>query len=199
MLVDTGQPIYASSALLFVGSTERYLFFGTGSDFLAASTPGGGGGGSGEAFKLYGVKDGTTSGTVVFSKDLSKVQSSGPVTNGERPTASPSVAGDIVFFTTNTDSSSVSCTDPVAKLYAFTYTGSAAYDANGDGSITNTESPVVAQSTGRGTAPFIVDQHLYMGLTSANDAGVTILGDAADFNNAVGQVGVRILSWREIR
>ena len=199
-LIDTNQPIYASSALLFLGTTERYLFFGTGSDYLSAATPGGGGTGQGTAFRLYGVKDGPSSGTVVFTKDLAqKVVSTGPVTNGERPTASPSVAGDIVFFTTNTDSATMSCADPVAKLYAFTYTGSAAYDANGDGTLSNNESPVVAQSTGRGTAPFIVDQHLYMGVTTAGDAGVTILGDGADFNNAVGQVGVRILSWREIR
>jgi Tfp pilus tip-associated adhesin PilY1 len=198
--VDTNQPVYASSALLFVGTTERYLFFGTGSDYLSAATPGGGSTGQGTAFRLYGVREGTLSGTVVFQKDLSpKVVSTGPVTNGERPTASPSVAGDIVFFTTNTDAGTMSCTDSVAKLYAFTYTGSAAYDSNGDGSISNNESPVVATSAGRGTAPFIVDQHLYMGLTSAGDAGVTILGDSADFNNAVGQVGVRILSWREIR
>jgi len=199
-LTDTNQPIYASSALLFVGTTERYLFFGTGSDLLAASTPGGGGSGSGTAFRLFGIKDGASSGTVVFTKDLSpKVQSTGPPTNGERPTASPTVAGDIVFFTTTTDSSSVSCTEAQTKLYAFTYLGTAAYDTNGDGSVLPSESPVVATSAGRGTAPFIVDQHLFMGTTSGTDAGVTMLGDSADFNNGVGQVGVRILSWREIR
>jgi von Willebrand factor type A domain-containing protein len=200
VLTDTNQPIYASSALLFVGSADRYLFFGTGSDLLSAAAPGGGGSGSGTAFKLFGIKDGTSSGSVVFSKDLSpKVTSTGPVTNGERPTASPTVAGDIVFFTTTTDASTMVCSDATTQLYAFTYLGSAAYDSNGDGSVAPNENPVVATSVGRGTAPFIVDQHLFLGTTSGSDAGVTILGDSADFNNGVGQVGVRILSWREIR
>ena len=36
VLIDTNQPIYSSSALLFVGTTSRYLFFGTGSDQLAS-------------------------------------------------------------------------------------------------------------------------------------------------------------------
>ena len=35
------QPIYASSALLFVGSTDVYMFFATGSDLLPSSAPGG--------------------------------------------------------------------------------------------------------------------------------------------------------------
>jgi len=52
---------------------------------------------------------------------------------------------------------------------------------------------------GRATAPFIVDQHLYISTTSSLGPGVTSLGDPEDFNNGVGQVGVRILSWREIR
>jgi hypothetical protein len=109
------------------------------------------------------------------------------------------VAGDIVFFSTTTDAGSASCTEAVSKVYAFTYLGTAAYDANGNGKIDNNESKVVATSAGRSTAPFIVDQHLFLGLTSITGAGVALLGDAADFNNGVGQVGVRILSWREIR
>ncbi len=39
LMVDTGQPIYASSALLFVGTTDVYMFFATGSDLLASSAP----------------------------------------------------------------------------------------------------------------------------------------------------------------
>ena len=201
-LTSTSQPIYSSSALLLIGTTERYLFFSTGSDMLPNTAPGGGGTGSGTAFSLYGVKDGASSGTVMFTRALSpKVTSAASdlITNGERPTASPTVAGDIVFFTTTTDGSSASCSDATTKAYAFTYTGSAAYDSNGNNKIDNNENPVVASSTGRGTAPFIVDQHLVLGTSSILGAGVTLLGDSQDFNNGVGKVGVRILSWREIR
>ena len=48
-MVDTSQPIYASSALLFIGTTDVYMFFSTGSDLLPSSAPGGTG-----TFKLYG-------------------------------------------------------------------------------------------------------------------------------------------------
>ena len=51
-MIDTSQPIYASSALLFVGSTDVYTFFATGSDLLPVTAPGGTG-----TFKLYGLKD----------------------------------------------------------------------------------------------------------------------------------------------
>jgi hypothetical protein len=47
----------------------------------------------------------------------------------------------------------------------------------------------------RGTAPFIVDQHLVFG---AGDK-VQIFGNDSDYNNGIGQAGVRILSWREVR
>jgi hypothetical protein len=203
LLHDAGQPIYSSSALLFVGTSLRYLFFGTGSDILSAAAPGGGSSGTGTAFKLLGVQDSNAdgvAGTVTVSKNLSpKVVSTGLLTNGERPTSSPTVAGDIVFFATTTDSAAASCTDATAKIYAFTFQGTAAYDSNGNGTLDNNESPVVATSVGRATAPFIVDQHLFIGTSSVLGAGVTMLGDPEDFNNGVGQVGIRILSWREIR
>jgi hypothetical protein len=47
----------------------------------------------------------------------------------------------------------------------------------------------------RATAPFVVDQHL---IFAAGDK-VEMFGDPNDYNNGVGQVGVRILSWREVR
>jgi hypothetical protein len=58
---------------------------------------------------------------------------------------------------------------------------------------------VAATVAGRATSPFIVDQHLYFGSAGATGANVEAFGDPDDFNNGVGQVGVRILSWREIR
>ena len=202
LLHDAGQPIYSSSALLMVGAAERYLFFSTGSDQLPASTPGGGSPG-GTAFKLLGLRDSNSDGApgqVTVSHLLSPaVVSTGLLTNGERPTSSPTVAGDIVFFATTTDSALASCNDAVAQIYAFTYLGTAAYDSNGDGTLQANESTVVSTSVGRATAPFIVDQHLFIGTSSMLGPGVTMLGDSEDFNNSVGQVGVRILSWREIR
>jgi hypothetical protein len=199
-LVNTQQPIFSSSALLFVGTAEKYLFFGTGSDLLPNVAPGGGSA-TGTTFKLWGVKDGISSGTTTFSTDLAPVYSSTAncLSNGERPTSSPTVAGDIVFFTTTTGGSTQPCVDATSKLYAFTYLGTAAYDSDGSGTLSNNESPVIATTDGRASAPFIVDQHLFIGTSSSLGPGVTMIGDAEDFNNGVGQVGVRILSWREIR
>ena len=80
-----------------------------------------------------------------------------------------------------------------------TYAGGAAYDSDGNGKIDKNESPIAATLAGRATAPFIVDQHLYFGTTGATGRNLQAFGDPQDFNNGIGQVGVRILSWREIR
>jgi len=106
------------------------------------------------------------------------------------------VAGDIVFFTTTTFKTSTPCTTPDANLYAFTFIGGAAYDTNNDGKFSNQDSVLVKTIAGqRATAPFIVDQHLVFG----GAGGISMFGDPNDFNNGVGQAGVRILSWREVR
>lgn len=196
-MIDTGQPIYASSALLFIGTAEVYMFFATGSDLLPPITAAGGTG----TFKLFGLKDNApgSGATTRFAINLATVSSSGGLATGERPSTSPSVAGDIVFYSTTTESAATPCADFTGKLYAVTYVGGAAYDANANGKIDSTESPVAATVAGRATAPFIVDQHLYLGTAGATGANVEAFGDPEDFNNGVGQVGVRILSWREIR
>ena len=194
-MTDTSQPIYASSALLFVGSTDVYTFFATGSDLLPVTAPGGTG-----TFKLYGLKDNYPSAAAVqFTRNLATVTSVGGLANGERASAAPSVAGDIVFYTTTVETASTPCADFSAQLYAVTYTGTAAYDSDGNGKLDKNESPVAATLSGRATAPFIVDQHLYFGTTGAGGSNLESFGDPADFNNGIGQVGVRILSWREIR
>jgi hypothetical protein len=195
-MVYTGQPIYASSALLFVGTTDVFMFFATGSDLLASSAPGGTG-----TFKLYGLKDNkpAAGATTKFAIDLATVTNSSGLATGERPSTSPSVAGDIVFYTTTVESAGTPCADFTANLYALTYAGGAAYDSNNNGKIDNNESTVAKTMAGRATAPFIVDQHLYTGTSGANGARVEAFGDPEDFNNGIGQVGVRILSWREIR
>jgi hypothetical protein len=208
LMIDTLQPIYASSALLFIGSSDVYALFATGSDLLPSSAPGGTG-----TFKLYGLKDNGGSASVKFSVSLAAVTNTGGLATGERPSTSPSVAGDIVFYTTTTESAATPCSDFTAKLYALTYAGGAAYDSNNNGRIDNNESPVARTLAGRATAPFIVDQHLYFSTSSSgtgsgasgpdgpgdNGAKVQAFGDPEDFNNGMGQVGVRILSWREIR
>ncbi|MDQ3211225.1 MAG: hypothetical protein M3Q85_01015, partial [Acidobacteriota bacterium] len=196
LMVDTSQPIYASSALLFIGTADVHMFFSTGSDLLPSSAPGGTG-----TFKLYGLKDNAPAAgaTTKFTINLAATSNTSGLATGERPSTSPSVAGDIVFYTTTTESAAAPCADFSAKLYAVTYAGGAAYDANNNGRLDNNESPVAKTLAGRATAPFIVDQHLYFGTVSASGAKVEVLGDPEDFNNGVGQVGVRILSWREIR
>ncbi len=196
LMADTGVPIYASSALLFVGSTDVYMFFATGSDLLASSAPGGTG-----TFQLYGLKDNypAAGSTTKFSIPLAKVTNTNGLATGERPSTSPSVAGDIVFYTTNTENATTPCADFSSNLYAITYTGGAAYDTNNNGKLDNNENPIVKTLAGRATAPFIVDQHLYIGTPGAGGGRVDAFGDPEDFNNGIGQVGVRILSWREIR
>ena len=198
---DTAQPIYASSALMVVGSTEQYVFFSTGSDLLPHATPPAPGNGGTGPFKLVGLQDLTSSASLKFSHDLSWPGGSGrnATTVMERPSTSPSVAGDIVFFTTTSEDTAAACSVPLGNLYAFTYLGSAAYATTSGGTVKKGDTPRVATVEGRATAPFIVDQHLYFATSGGGEANVQVFGDPNDYNNGVGQVGVRILSWREMR
>ncbi len=207
-MVDTGQPIFSSSALLFVGTTNVYMFFSTGSDLLPTTSAQGTG-----RFKLWALQDNApgAGATTKFTRDMAAVTDVAGVANGERASTAPSVAGDIVFFTTTTETASTPCGDMTANLYGFTYLGGAAYDSasSGNNRLDTNESPLIRSVSGRATAPFIVDQHLYFsasggtasGSTDPNKRGLTLemFGDPEDFNNGVGQVGIRILSWREIR
>ena len=131
------QPIFASSALLFVGTTDVYMFFATGSDLFPA-----------RARRNRYVQVVWLEGQHArrwrddeVCVDLTKVTNSGGLATGERPSTSPSVAGDIVFYTTTTETASTPCADFSANLYAMTYAGGAAYDANNNGKIDNNESP----------------------------------------------------------
>jgi hypothetical protein len=139
------------------------------------------------------VLDNGASGTLKFTLPLELVDG---LANDEKVTSFPAVAGDIVFFTTTTFKPATPCVPPAANLYAFTFVGGAAYDTNNSGSITNADTQKVATISGaRATAPFIVDQHLAFGAGGK----IEMFGDQNDYNNGVGQVGVRILSWREVR
>jgi len=187
LALGSDQPIFQSMATVNVGGTQQYVFVGTGSDLLPATD-------KNTTYHLLAVLDtGAATGTKSFDHALTK---SNTLTTDERVTAFPAVAGDIVFFTTTTFKTSTPCTAPDANLFAFTFIGGAAYDTNNDGKFSNTDSVLVKTIAGqRATAPFIVDQHLVFG----GAGGISMFGDPNDFNNGVGQAGVRILSWREVR
>src|SRR5262249_15587608 len=162
---------------------QQRIFFGTGSDLLPSN-------GVSESYKLVGILDQGTSGLVTFNPILLKVDNVG---TDEKVSAFPAVAGDIVFFTT-TITNPRTCAPPTANLYALTFIGGPAYDTNNDGRWNSSDSTLVKSFSGvRATAPFIVDQHLVLGAGGE----VKLFGDPNDYNNGVGQAGVRILSWRE--
>lgn len=180
------QPIFSSMAAVAIG-TQEYVFVGTGSDLLPSA-------GVSTQYKLLGVLDTGSSGTKTFEIGLTKTDGSG---DDEKVSAFPAVAGDIVFFTTTSYKPTTPCSQPDANLYALTFVGGAAYDGTGDNKVSKNESPKVRSlaGAGRATAPFIVDQHLAFGAGNK----IEMFGDPNDFNNGVGNVGVRILSWRDIR
>ena len=180
------QPIFNSMATVNVGGTQQYIFFGTGSDLLPQTD-------KNTVYRLLGVLDNGATGNKTFERLLTKTGTSS-VTSDERVTAFPAVAGDIVFFTTTL--LKTLCVAPDANLYAFTFIGGPAYDNTGDNTIGKTDTPLVKTIAGkRATAPYIVDQHLVFGA----GGNVSIFGDSTDYNNGIGQAGVRILSWREVR
>jgi hypothetical protein len=179
-------PIFSSMATVNVGSTQQYIFFGTGSDLLASNS-------INQQYKLIGVLDNGATGTETFSKLLTAVDGVGA---DEKVTAFPAVAGDIVFFTTTTFNPAAPCTLPSAKLYALTFIGGPAYDTTGDARITAADSILVTTiANTRATAPFVGDRHLIFG----TGTDTQLFGDPEAFDNGVGQAGVRILSWRELR
>jgi hypothetical protein len=180
------QPIFNSMAEIDVGTTQRYLFVGTGSDLLSSV-------GVSQQYKLLGILDQGAAGAVSFTRLLTKVDGVG---DDEKVTAYPAVAGDVVFFTTTTFRPAALCSLPDANLYSLTFVGGAAYDSTGDNAVTGADSPKVLTIAGvRATAPFVADQHLVFGAGKKME----LFGDPQDFNNGVGQASVRILSWREVR
>ena len=179
-------PIFSSMATVSIGNSQQYLFVGTGSDLLPSN-------GVNVQYGLFVILDQGSSGAQTALIKLTAVDGSG---DDEKVSSFPAVAGDIVFFST-TSYKNVACAKPDGNLYAFTFIGGPAYDTDGDGKLTaNKDTPRVKTTAGaRATSPFIVDQHLVFGAGNS----VEILGDPQDFNNGVGQAGVRILSWREVR
>jgi hypothetical protein len=187
---DPSQPLFSSMAVVNVGGTKQYIFFGSGSDLLPST-------GVSQSYNLYGVLDdgtGKTDVSATFTLALAKVDGVG---DDEKVSAYPAVAGDIVFFTTTSFKAATPWVAPDANVYALTFIGGPAYDNTGDDTVTSKDTPKVLSlaGAGRATAPFVADQHLVL----AAGGKVEMLGDPQDYNNGVGQMGVRILSWREIR
>jgi hypothetical protein len=184
-------PLFASMASVSIGTTQHYLFVGTGSDLLPQNSVS-------TEYALVVVLD---EGNQGVQKGLIKLEKTDGSAGDEKVSAFPAVAGDIVFFSTTTYKAG-GCALPDANLYAFTFIGGPAYDTNNDGKLSSggksgpADSTKVRTTTGaRATAPFIVDQHLVFGVGNTIES----FGDARDFNNGVGQAGVRTLSWREVR
>ena len=178
-------PVFASMATVSIGYSQQYLFIGTGSDLLPSN-------GINTQYALIVVLDQGATGVQTAAIKLEAVDGTG---GEEKVSSFPAVAGDIVFFSTTTYKT-LACSRPDANLYAFTFIGGPAYDTNNDSKLSTQDSPKVSTTAGaRATAPFIVDQHVVFGTGSS----VETFGDSQDFNNGVGQAGVRILSWREVR
>ena len=177
-------PLFASMATVNVGATQQYIFFGTGSDLLpSAGIP------TSHSYKLLSVLDSGTSGSAKYTNNLATINLVAP---DEKVTGFPAVAGDIVFFVTTLTKPDQPCNLPDATLYATTFTGGLGYTAQAGAVGTGA---IMTVTGARATAPFIVDQHVAFGFGSK----VEMLGDPNDYNNGVGQVGVRILSWRDVR
>jgi Tfp pilus tip-associated adhesin PilY1 len=199
-------PLFTSMATVSVGSTQQYIFVGTGSDLLPSTAVN-------QSYSLLVLLDngGSASRTAEILLERTDL-----LVGDEKVSAFPAVAGDIVFFSTTTYNPQTPCTPFNANLYAFTFIGGPAYDTNNDGFLSTGGSgggggggrggggggstpadstKVFATAGARATAPFISDQHLVFAVGDK----VEMFGDPNDFNNGVGQAGVRILSWRMIR
>jgi Tfp pilus tip-associated adhesin PilY1 len=206
-LYDAGAnyPLFSSMATVNVGSSNQYIFIGTGSDLQPTNNVN-------HSYNLLVLLDNGATATKTAEILLEKTDS--PPTTGadEKVTSFPAVAGDIVFFTTTSYSPTTPCTPYSANLYAFTFIGGPAYDTNGDGSLSTSSSSggkgkkgggstsgdsqkVFSVAGVRATAPFIVDQHLVF----SAGGSIQMFGDPNDFNNGIGQAGVRILSWRQVK
>ena len=71
-------------------------------------------------FRLYGLKDqGNATALTKFAHDLTAVTNTAGVATGERPSTAPSVAGDIVFYTTTVEGASTN-----SAIGAKSFTGS---------------------------------------------------------------------------
>lgn len=180
-------PIYASVAVVSDGSGGEYVFLPVGIDILPWTRTS-----KTSQFSIVGLQDlGGSTAVKKFELMLDKADGAG---GDERPSSNPTVAGGIVFFTTTTEYPDTPCVPAQASLYALTPSGGIGYDLNGDGKMDNNDKPYKLAS-GRATAVFVADKHLYFG----TDKGIEIFGDPQGYNNSIVRAFIRTLAWRERR
>ena len=182
-------PLYASLSTVSIGGTTQDVFMATGIDTLPGVS-------KLENFSMIGLRDDLASGqpaTVRFDHELNRAAATG---GDERPTSESAVAGDVVFFTTNTEFPLDPCRCHESALYAVASDGIEAYPTGGTlGAGGNTSIQEIGSWEGRTSSPFVADEHLFMGV----DDELRVFGDPDDFNNGASAGVVRITSWREIR
>jgi hypothetical protein len=183
--MSEANPILTSPALVGVDSSSEYLFLSTGSPLVPSVT-------KRQDFRLMGLLVQGSVGLERFSIALGGTAGS---SSDERPVSAPAVAGDVVFLLTTADFPDDPCVAPESKLRALTYVGGPAYDTTGDDRVDASDTIVVARLNGRASSIAVVDRHVFVVAGSK----VESFGDPQDFNNGVGQRGIRVLSWREIR
>lgn len=179
-------PVFSSVATAQIDSVEHLVFFGTGSDRLPSV-------GVSNRYRLVGVLDAGAIATPKFAELLASTDGTG---EDEQMSGAPTVAGDVVFYSTTRTRPQEPCMAPEGLLHGITFAGGPAYDTNGDGVIAAADTTTVRTvSAAPATAPFVADRHVLM---SAGDH-VEILGDPRGYNSGIGRARLRVLSWREAR
>jgi outer membrane protein assembly factor BamB len=181
-----GAPLFGSVALLAGPAGQAYLFLGTGSDLLPRIGVSGGA-------RLIGLVESGGSVSVQFDRLLRTAAADGM---DEAVAAAPVVAGSVVFFSTTSGRPASACASSEASLYALTVGGGVAYDVNGDGRRDTADGAVVARVVaGRAAGVTVADRHAFL----AAGHRVEALGDPEGFDVGPGVVGIRVVSWRELR
>jgi hypothetical protein len=179
-------PIFSTPALVDVDDSNRYIFLSTGTTILPSTK-------KIQHFRLIGLLE-TGGGPGLKRFDIALDRTYGRP-GDERPASAPAVAGNVVFFATTTDFPDDPCAVPETELRALTYIGGPAYDTTGDDKVDRRDSITIAKMIGRATTVTSVDRHVYVVAGSKLES----FGDPQDFNNGIGQLGVRMLSWQEVR
>ena len=106
-----GHPLFSSMATVNVGGSQQYIFIGTGSDLLPSN-------GVSQSYAMLVLLD--TGGSAIKKAEVLLAKTDG-ISPDEKITAFPAVAGDIVFFATQTINPGAPCAPFTANLYATTF------------------------------------------------------------------------------
>ena len=188
LLLEAGsdQPIFGSVALLAGSAGQAYLFFGTGSDLLPRV-------GITSGHRLLGVAE-SAAGVVRQFEQVLRNAGSGGLDEGF--SGAPAVDGAAVFFATTTWRGGSACTPPEAALYGLTIAGGTAYRPDGHPPAHAEDERLLARvAGGRATGPIVADRHVYLG----SGERLSLFGDPEGFAAGPGFLGLRIVSWREVR